>query len=80
LKDDGFNSWARDHLMGRHSRLKHLFRTEEMQRQLHRAARGDQSAADKSWLLIVLETWLREFDVNLAEEMPSSPDAMLVAG
>jgi asparagine synthase (glutamine-hydrolysing) len=80
LKDDGFNSWAREHLMGNHSRLKHLFRAEEMQRQLHRAMSGDRKAADKSWLLIVLETWLREFDVDVAEEIPVSPNGVLVAG
>ncbi len=51
-----------------------------MQRQLRRAAAGDRKAADKSWLLIVLETWLREFDVDVAEEIPVSPDAVLVAG
>jgi asparagine synthase (glutamine-hydrolysing) len=80
LTDDAFNGWAREYLMGNHSRLKQLFRAEEMQRQLHRAMSGERKAADKSWLLIVLETWLREFDVDPAEEMPSSPDAALVAG
>jgi hypothetical protein len=51
-----------------------------MQRQLHRAATGIREAADKSWLLIVLETWLREFDVDVAAEIPSSADAAVLAG
>jgi asparagine synthase (glutamine-hydrolysing) len=79
LTDDGFNAWAREHLVGEQSRLKHLFRIDEMERLVHRAATGDQKAADRSWLLIVLETWLREFDVDLVTDIASS-DAVLMAG
>jgi hypothetical protein len=50
-----------------------------MERQLHRAATGDLRAADKSWLLIVLETWLRGFDVEVAIDIPSPSDAAFVA-
>jgi hypothetical protein len=35
-----------------------------MKSQLRRAAAGDLKAADKCWLLIVLEMWLREYDVE----------------
>jgi hypothetical protein len=77
--DERFNSWAREHLTGKQSRLKFFLRTDEMLRQLQRAATGLQEAADKSWLLIVLETWLREFDVDVAAEIPSS-DAAALAG
>jgi asparagine synthase (glutamine-hydrolysing) len=80
LKDEGFGSWAAEHLGGKQARLKHLFQPQEIQRQLRRAASGDQKSADKSWLLIVLETWLREFDVDVANEMPSPVDAALAAG
>jgi asparagine synthase (glutamine-hydrolysing) len=77
LVDERFNSWAREHLTGKQSRLKFFLRTDEMLRQLQRAATGLQEAADKSWLLIVLETWLREFDVDVAAEVPSSDSAAL---
>jgi asparagine synthase (glutamine-hydrolysing) len=71
LVDDRFNKWAREYLVGKQSKLKCFLRTEEMQRQLRRAATGSREAADKSWLLIVLETWLREFKVEVGAEMPS---------
>ena len=63
---------------GDQARLKHLFQPQEMERQLRRAAAGDQMSADKSWLLIVLETWLREFDVD--PELEVSPADARLAG
>jgi asparagine synthase (glutamine-hydrolysing) len=65
LTDPSFSSWAVEHLGGTQARLKHLFQAHEMERLLLRAARGDSDAAGKAWLLIVLETWLREFDVDV---------------
>lgn len=72
LADDGFSRWAIEHLGGKQGRLKHLFHAEEMQRQLSRAAAGDLEAADRSWVLLVLETWLRVFDVDVATETGST--------
>jgi len=59
LQDDGFSGWVVEHLLGKQARLKYCFQPEAMQGQLRRAATGDLEAATKSWLLIVLETWLR---------------------
>lgn len=71
LAEKGFGGWARDHLLGPQAKLKRLFQPEEMERQLRQAALGDQQAADKSWALIVLETWFREYHVDIATDMPS---------
>jgi asparagine synthase (glutamine-hydrolysing) len=71
LKGDSFSSWAVEHLVGKHARLKSLFQPQRMEQQLRRAAKGDLAAGNKSWLLIVLETWLREFDVDVETDMPS---------
>jgi asparagine synthase (glutamine-hydrolysing) len=79
LKEDSFNSWAVQHLTGTGSRLKRLFQPHEMTRQLDKAAAGVGDAAQRSWLLIVLETWLREFDVEVASDMPTQSDPALVA-
>jgi len=72
LQDVTFSKWALTHLAGDESRLKDLFEIELIQQQVHKAAMGDQGAAQKSWLLIVLETWMREFDVEVGREAPSN--------
>jgi asparagine synthase (glutamine-hydrolysing) len=79
LQDDGFSSWAVEHLLGKQAKLKYFFQSEAMERQLHRATTGDLEAATKSWLLIVLETWLRGVDVEVASDIPSPSDAAFVA-
>jgi asparagine synthase (glutamine-hydrolysing) len=79
LQDQSFRSWAGEHLRGKQARLKYLFQPHEMERLLHLAATGDPEAAKKSWLLIVLETWLREFDVEFATEKQSrSAEALII--
>jgi asparagine synthase (glutamine-hydrolysing) len=70
LQDGAFGRWALAHLTGDEARLKHVFRSEQIERTLRRAAAGDLKAADNAWLLIVLETWLAAFDAELAEAMP----------
>jgi asparagine synthase (glutamine-hydrolysing) len=79
LADGRFNGWAVEHLVGNQSKLKHLFQPEEMRRYLSRAAAGDLPAAGKSWLLIVLETWLREFQVDVLSDIPSETAAVPAA-
>jgi len=79
LQNEGFCTWAVDHLSGKEAQLKHLFRPDAMKAELRRAATGDPEAANKSWLLIVLETWMRGFDVDLASDVPSPSDAAFVA-
>jgi asparagine synthase (glutamine-hydrolysing) len=68
LSEPRFRGWAHEHITGKQSKIRHLFRQEEMESHLHRAASGDDVAADKSWLLLVLETWLRQFDVDVMSE------------
>lgn len=79
LQDDGFCRWTREHLMGKRARLKYLFAPQPMERQLCQAATGDPVAAQKSWILIVLETWLREFDVETTSEISHRSNLHAVA-
>jgi asparagine synthase (glutamine-hydrolysing) len=79
LQDDGFRGWAEEHLTGKQSKLKHLFQRQEMEGQLRRAGTGDLVAANKCWLLIVLETWVREFDVDVTTAMLSTSNAEFIA-
>jgi asparagine synthase (glutamine-hydrolysing) len=65
LADDRFARWVREHTGGRASKLKHVFQPQVMEQQLRRSANGDLEAAGKTWLLIVLETWLRQLDVDV---------------
>src|SRR5262249_19558385 len=68
LRDIIFSKWAFKHIAGEDSRLKELFAPEQIQQYLRKAAMGDQDAAQKTWLLIVLETWMREFDVEVGSD------------
>jgi len=70
--DEKFVNWAANHIGGTHARLKSVFRPQIMERQLNQAALGDLKAADKCWLLIVLETWLRQYDVDLESDWRSA--------
>jgi asparagine synthase (glutamine-hydrolysing) len=69
FRDVTFSKWALAHLLGDDSRLKDLFEPDQIQQHLRKAATGDY-AAQKSWQLIVLETWMREFDVEVGREVP----------
>jgi asparagine synthase (glutamine-hydrolysing) len=73
LADGGFSLWVWEYLAGKQARLKHLFETEQIGSQLRQAATGDVPAGDRIWLLIVLETWLREFDVQVSPACYSQP-------
>jgi asparagine synthase (glutamine-hydrolysing) len=71
LADESFSRWAVQHLVGKQAKLKSLFEPKKMEEQLRQAAAGNVEAANKSWLLIVLETWLREFDVDVTTDQLS---------
>jgi asparagine synthase (glutamine-hydrolysing) len=64
LKQEKMVRWALHYLMGRDSRLKAIFLPSQMENQVSSAAAGNFQAAHKTWLLIVLEIWLREYDVD----------------
>jgi asparagine synthase (glutamine-hydrolysing) len=78
LTDETFAKWVRNHLTGPGSYVARLFAPSVMRRQLERAAAGDADAARKSWALIVLETWLREYDVNIEADMPVEIGSVVV--
>jgi asparagine synthase (glutamine-hydrolysing) len=73
-----FNRWARGYIAGKDSRLKHVFEHAAMEAALSQAAAGNAQSASQTWLLIVLETWLREFDVEVVDGTFSRPSATLV--
>jgi asparagine synthase (glutamine-hydrolysing) len=72
FQEERFRRWASGHLTGRGARLNRLFGHQPMEMQLHRASMGDQKAAHKAWLLIVLEMWLEAFDVESCDLVPSA--------
>ena len=80
LGDERFAKWVLEHLCGRNARLKGAFADHEIQDALHRGAAGDRHAAGKTWTLVVLETWLREFDVDVTSEMLLRPSASAMVG
>jgi asparagine synthase (glutamine-hydrolysing) len=72
LKQDGFGRWTKSYLTGKTSRLKEAFEPKQMEAVAGEAASGNRRAAGHTWLLIVLETWLREFDVDLGHASRSN--------
>ncbi len=74
LQEDKIIRWARDHLTGRRSRVRQMLQPSAIEHQLSLASKGDLAAAHKSWLLLVLEIWLRKYDVEfVAQPVSSSP-------
>jgi asparagine synthase (glutamine-hydrolysing) len=69
LQDEQFARWAAEFLTGRDARISRLFQPGEIQRHLRLAAAGDASVGDNCWLLLVLETWFREYDVSVDAEI-----------
>jgi asparagine synthase (glutamine-hydrolysing) len=67
LQEDRFEGWVRTHLTGRDARLGRSFQSQRMEQELRAAAAGDARAGARVWVLIVLETWLRQFDVELLD-------------
>jgi asparagine synthase (glutamine-hydrolysing) len=77
LKDETFSRWTREHLLGPRARSKSIFEAAVIDEHLRQANTGDIPAAYRIWVLIVLETWLREYDVEL-DDYVSCPQATLV--
>jgi len=57
--------WAEDTLLGNESRIAETFSREQLQQLLRGAKQGHADSANSTWLLIVLEFWLRAWDVRL---------------
>jgi asparagine synthase (glutamine-hydrolysing) len=80
MADQRFARWTQQYLTGKEARLKDVFQTDEIRRHLQRGAAGDRQAADNVWILAVLETWLREFDVDVAADMSAPVTAAAAVG
>jgi asparagine synthase (glutamine-hydrolysing) len=61
----GLGPWARDVLLGPGSRVGRAFASQPMAAICSQAEAGVASAANRVWLLIVLEYWLRAWDAQL---------------
>ena len=59
------SNWARDILTGSESRIISGFSLKTIKDLINNAEHGSVEAAGKVWLLIVLEFWLRAWNVNL---------------
>lgn len=64
LQEERFSGWARECLVGSKARLKSIFPEPQINHQILMAQKGSMDAAQKTWLLIVLEVWLREYDAS----------------
>jgi asparagine synthase (glutamine-hydrolysing) len=80
LTGERFAKWTLGYLCGDTARLKHAFDERLIRQELQQAAAGDHDAGDRTWLLIVLETWLRQYDVDLPSELSAPLGAAAVAG
>jgi asparagine synthase (glutamine-hydrolysing) len=80
LRDDGFSRWVLEYTTGKNAKLKHLFEPGQMTQLVHRAAAGAPKTASRIWLLIVLEAWFREFDVQIEPEKPPQAATALALG
>ncbi|HWO43249.1 MAG TPA: asparagine synthase (glutamine-hydrolyzing) [Candidatus Eisenbacteria bacterium] len=76
LRDDKINRWAHEHLTGRRSRLAAALKSFVVEEELSLASHGESKAAHKIWLLVVLETWLRAYDVELTAAAPAMQPAL----
>jgi asparagine synthase (glutamine-hydrolysing) len=65
LRDEKFVRWVMEHLTGQRAKVKNLFERHMIERQVLQAKANEHTEAHKLWTLIVLESWLREFDVEI---------------
>jgi asparagine synthase (glutamine-hydrolysing) len=63
---EGLDGWACDTLLGAESRLARAFDHEAMSRLVENSRQGIGDASQRVWLLLILETWLRVWDAQLA--------------
>ncbi len=61
----GLDKWAGEQLLGTDSRVGEAFDREEIARLIAASRAGEGDAAHRVWMLIVLEYWLRAWDVRL---------------
>ncbi|HJQ68933.1 MAG TPA: asparagine synthase (glutamine-hydrolyzing) [Blastocatellia bacterium] len=63
---NGLADWARDLLVGPDSRVGRAFRRDSILRHSESARGGSLESAHRVWSLVVLEYWLRKWEVDLA--------------
>ena len=63
---NGLADWARDLLVGPDSRVGRAFRRDSILRHSEGARQGSLESAHRVWSLVVLEYWLRKWEVDLA--------------
>jgi len=78
LEDKDFSLWANEYVSGSDARLGNIFRKDMLARPLVQAGMGDVNAGYKTWVLIVLETWLRVYDVDLETNDLLASDVALI--
>lgn len=61
----GLDTWAREVLLGSTGKLTNVFSASTMESIINDAKRGIGDAPQRVWVMIVLELWLRLWDVNL---------------
>jgi asparagine synthase (glutamine-hydrolysing) len=77
LQEEKVLRWALDCLTGRGSRVKSMLNPSAMATQLSLASRGNFDAANKTWLLLVFEIWLRQYDVALEDAAVPEPHSAI---
>jgi asparagine synthase (glutamine-hydrolysing) len=74
LTDEGFRKSIASQLTGEGAKVTALFSRAEIERQLGQSSTGDSRAADRVWLLVILETWLKQYGVELESAAPSEAE------
>jgi asparagine synthase (glutamine-hydrolysing) len=74
LTDERFSKSVAAQLTGEGAKVATIFPPVEIERQLGQASTGDLKAADRVWLLVILETWLRQYGVELEPDAPSEAE------
>jgi asparagine synthase (glutamine-hydrolysing) len=64
---NGLEPWANDVLLGQKSRLGHAFSRDRLADLLVKASQGLSGESESVWLLLILEFWLRVWNVDLAK-------------
>ena len=62
---NGLEGWARDTLLSKEGKLSEVFSKEVMETSIEQASLGKGHGGERVWMLIVLELWLRVWDVSL---------------
>ncbi|MGB7210822.1 MAG: asparagine synthase (glutamine-hydrolyzing) [Pyrinomonadaceae bacterium] len=62
---NGLDGWARETLLGSDSKLAEVFSKQVINNSIEQAKLGNGDGAERVWMLLVLELWMRVWDVSL---------------